>query len=467
MKKQIYTLIFVFAGFFSWAQNFEALLYGNARPTENAIIPSHKIMAECDQNVPLPDDLTNGTYLGGNTGNRVAVDVSVAEGTTMTIDEIKVSLAKAGDITYADFKFLLDADGLPGEEFLEATDTDIIAEDTLTYINIELGYLRNFTIRLNTPIVLNGSEHSKYWMEVVSDARAWGANPYAEQAIGQGLAMRGNDFDWFELQGIESLYEIHANCEDGNSGGNCAQSNLSNGFEDGYSFAGSNSYILADDFIVEEGTTLNVQRVKMNVLSMLETIGNLTLNFHADNEGVPGDIVETFSDLTPSSEIPIGVAFDIFTVYEVTLDLPSDLELSAGTYWLQPSSNVNSSDWEVTSQGTIGGSARISESGGAWQTIGYDTVFEISGECATMGADDLIQSDFNYYPNPVKNILNINAEKNIKTVSVYNLAGQNIQNKSLNSNEIEINLSSLSTGIYIVKAILENGQVETFKVVKK
>lgn len=460
-------MILTFASLCMWAQNYDGLLYGNARPSVTGSNSFNKIEEACDQNVPVPDDLTNGTYLGGNTGNRVAVDVSVEEGTTMTINQIKVSLAKAGDITFADFKFHSDVDSLPGEELFEVTDTEIIAEDTLTYINIELGHLRTFTIRLNTPIVLNGSDHSKYWMEVVTDARAWASNPYAEQAIGQGLAMRGNDFEWFELQGIESMYELHATCDDGSTGGNCAQSNESNGFEDGYSFSNSNTYIIADDFIVEEGTTFDVNQVKLNVLTTLETVGNLSLNFRADNAGIPGDVIQTITNIVPTSEVEVGIAFEMFTVFEVTLDLPSAVELTAGTYWLQPMSEVVSSDWEVTSEGTIGGSARISDNGGAWQEIGYDTVFEISGECNSLGTDDVAKSDFNYYPNPVKNTLNIQSDKKITSVAIYNMAGQMVQNQKLNSNNSLLNLSTLSSGIYLVKAVLENGQIETFKIVKK
>src|SRR5687768_13186581 len=138
-------------------------------------------------------------------------------------------------------------------------------------------------------------------MDVVTDARAWGANPYADQAIGHGLAMRGTEFEWFELQGIESLYEIHATCDDGSGSGDCAQGNESNGFEDGYSFAGINSYIIADDFIVEEGTTFNVNQVKLNVLTTLESIEDLSLNFRADNAGIPGDVIHTIADIVPTS----------------------------------------------------------------------------------------------------------------------------------------------------------------------
>lgn len=467
MERNIYTLIFIFVGLFTWGQNLDGLLYGSAQPSDTSSAQTYKTLETCNQIVPVPDDLTNGSYLGGNTGNRVAVDVSVDPETTMTINQIKVSLAKAGDITYAHFKFHTDNEGLPGEELFDVNDTEIIAEDTLTYINVELGYLRTFTIQLNTPIVLNGAEHSKYWMEVVSDARAWGANPYAEQGIGHGLAMRGNNFDWFELIGIESMYEIYANC-DGEGGAGCSQGNESNGFEDGYSFASSNSYLLADDFIVQEGTTFSVQQVKMNVLTTQESIEDVTLHFRSDNSGVPGEILNTVASIVPTSQIELGTAFDMFTVFEITLDLPSAIELTTGTYWLQPSGNATSSDWEVTSAGTLGYESHLSNDGGVtWQTINYDNVFQILGECNSLGVDDESKSDFSYYPNPVKNTLTINAEKNVKSIDIYNMTGQTVFNQKLISNNSTFNISSLTAGIYMVKVVLENGQVETFKIIKK
>lgn len=391
MKKTFYALIICCAASFVWSQNLTDFFYGNASPLTSPILQNLSPEAACDQIIPIPDDLTNGSYLGGSSGNRVAVDVPLEEGSMMTISQIKVSLARATAINYVHFRFLSDNEGLPGDELFEIDNTEIIAEDTLTYINAELGYLRTFTIQLNTPVVLHGNEHQTYWMEVVSDARAWGANPYAEDAIGRGLAMMSDSFEWFELQGIESLYEISAECaeDNGEPSFSCFQGDggASNGFEDGYSFAQSDTFLIADDFIVEEGTVFNVHQVKMHMLSTQEeNISDVTLNFRSDNGGVPGEIIETTPAIVPASQTEIGTAFDIFTVYEVTINLPEPIQFSEGHYWLQPSASATSSDWEVTSIGTTGEQAHTSNDGGeTWQSIGYHTVFYIAGECEDDG----------------------------------------------------------------------------------
>lgn len=70
------------------------------------------------------------------------------------------------------------------------------------------------------------------------------------------------------------------------------------------------------------------------------------------------------------------------------------------------------------------------------------------------------------YPNPVQNQLNISSNENIKSVSVFNLAGQKVISDSKISNN-QINLSSLSKGNYVIQVELVNGQIETFKILKK
>ena len=72
-------------------------------------------------------------------------------------------------------------------------------------------------------------------------------------------------------------------------------------------------------------------------------------------------------------------------------------------------------------------------------------------------------SEFNFYPNPVKDELTIQSKSDLKNVSVYNLSGQLI----MNSKSKKINMKSLSSGVYIVKAELENGKPATFKIIKK
>ena len=75
-------------------------------------------------------------------------------------------------------------------------------------------------------------------------------------------------------------------------------------------------------------------------------------------------------------------------------------------------------------------------------------------------------SQLNYYPNPVKGILNINYIDNISSVSVYNLLGQEVITKSINQNVAKVDMSTLPKGTYLVK-ITANELVKTIKIVKE
>lgn len=67
------------------------------------------------------------------------------------------------------------------------------------------------------------------------------------------------------------------------------------------------------------------------------------------------------------------------------------------------------------------------------------------------------------YPNPVNDILNIESDTEIKSVEIYNLQGQKIKT-ALSK---QVNVSDLSSGIYMVRIEDENNAVETKKIVKQ
>ncbi len=83
-----------------------------------------------------------------------------------------------------------------------------------------------------------------------------------------------------------------------------------------------------------------------------------------------------------------------------------------------------------------------------------------------LGISDISSFDFAYYPNPVKDVLNITSNKSIENVAVFNLAGQKVLASAQVSNG-QINVSALPSGVYVFKLTLGGGQVETFKIVKK
>ncbi len=71
------------------------------------------------------------------------------------------------------------------------------------------------------------------------------------------------------------------------------------------------------------------------------------------------------------------------------------------------------------------------------------------------------------YPNPVKDIFNIEAPSKIKTVKVYDVAGKQILTKDLSEAKSQIDFSRFSAGIYVVTTLLENGTSTSTKVIKK
>lgn len=86
----------------------------------------------------------------------------------------------------------------------------------------------------------------------------------------------------------------------------------------------------------------------------------------------------------------------------------------------------------------------------------------------SLGVDDINSKSISYYPNPVKDILNLVSDKNVTNVSVYSIEGKLVKNfTSLDEAKVQLDLSGLTTGTYVVKATMKDSKTKTFKVIKK
>src|SRR5690606_9668097 len=91
---------------------------------------------------------------------------------------------------------------------------------------------------------------------------------------------------------------------------------------------------------------------------------------------------------------------------------------------------------------------------------------DITVDDDTLGTGNVNETDFTYYPNPVKNKLYFKGTEKVQTVQVYDMSGSlliNQQNKANGTQEVDV--TSLSKGAYIVKAHTEK-EVKTFKIIK-
>lgn len=93
-------------------------------------------------------------------------------------------------------------------------------------------------------------------------------------------------------------------------------------------------------------------------------------------------------------------------------------------------------------------------------------VMSVEGTSATAGRDDLAAVSFSYYPNPVKERLNMKADEEITAVKVYNILGQQVKSFAPSKLNANVDLTSLVAGTYFVKATV-NDKTGSFKVIKE
>jgi hypothetical protein len=83
----------------------------------------------------------------------------------------------------------------------------------------------------------------------------------------------------------------------------------------------------------------------------------------------------------------------------------------------------------------------------------------------SLATKDFVLGDFKYYPNPVKNTLTVSNSAIIDEVSITSTLGKIIMTKKINSLSSDIDLSSLSNGIYFLK-VKSEGKEKIVKISK-
>ena len=96
---------------------------------------------------------------------------------------------------------------------------------------------------------------------------------------------------------------------------------------------------------------------------------------------------------------------------------------------------------------------------------GYIQIDDVSVS-PSLATGDFNKNAFTHFPNPVKDVLHVSYDNNIENVAVYNLLGQIVLQKSINSSKGEVDMTPLSAGSYIVK-LTSGTATKTVKVMKQ
>ena len=83
----------------------------------------------------------------------------------------------------------------------------------------------------------------------------------------------------------------------------------------------------------------------------------------------------------------------------------------------------------------------------------------------SLGVDDNSISLFNYFPNPVNDVLTIKAQKDVDHITVYNMLGQVVKRQTPNTRDCTVDLSAMQAGAYFVQVSVDNS-VETVRILK-
>jgi len=75
-------------------------------------------------------------------------------------------------------------------------------------------------------------------------------------------------------------------------------------------------------------------------------------------------------------------------------------------------------------------------------------------------------SGFNYFPNPVENILSLRNSTAMQSITVYDVAGREVETVKPFARSFELNTSAYPKGVYFLKVVVEN-VAKTYQVVKR
>ena len=102
-------------------------------------------------------------------------------------------------------------------------------------------------------------------------------------------------------------------------------------------------------------------------------------------------------------------------------------------------------------------------------TMGDDDVFYWDDVrfISTNGTESLDMDAVSIYPNPVNDILNIDIKADADMVSIYNILGIQVYAEEVENDNLSIDVSGFSEGVYIVTILNANNIISLYRLIKR
>lgn len=156
---------------------------------------------------------------------------------------------------------------------------------------------------------------------------------------------------------------------------------------------GTYEYSSASDFDVPARKIFTAKELTFNVVKSAANLNFVNVNILKEKEGAPGEIIKTFTNLIPTSQLlDYEGEGNNLDAYKIKVDFPAAFDLPKGKYFIQiqASSGDNVAiGWEITNQETTKlGRFDFTKFDNEPFFGGfsyYDHVFSILGTCASTG----------------------------------------------------------------------------------
>ncbi len=212
--------------------------------------------------------------------------------------------------------------------------------------------------------------------------------------------------------------------------------------------------------------------------------GSYTVAIWGDVAGAPGTVPLATVTKTIAS---IDTTFAAFTAlglnaaYNVTATFTTPVAIPAGSkFWAGVILPVSAGDSvalltntdgdfadAITHTGEIWGDGSFNNFNSAWNGLDVALAIFPVVNFVTSGLEENGNTTVSVYPNPANEALNFNLNGKASSISILSLEGKLISSTDVNGNFASINVSGLTSGVYMYQVKTSNGAVVTNKFVKK
>ena len=225
--------------------------------------------------------------------------------------------------------------------------------------------------------------------------------------------------------------------------------------------AGDLSVFASTDFMVPPTPPANDDCVDAIALECATTVTGSTTDASDSGGSASPDVFYTYTGSGVEEIITLSLC-DGATDYDSRLRVFDDGCVLVSEIAENDDSCGLQSEVMFTSDGTTTYTVMV-EGFGAGSVGNYSLA--VSCEEVLSVQDNSIEG-FTFFPNPAENVLNINAQREVQNITMFNLVGQKVMEVDMNATSSTLDVSGLSKGTYVMQ-VISNGQTGTFKVIKK